>query len=141
TGTPRPWPRLPAAGPRSAVARPSPNTPSKASTPPPARKVSPMCPVRFVTYVSGRSRIRVLSWFAHQGGQVPKQFQLGRLIRRGRLNCDAFNELADEGDRLARGLVALRQGCMNVGHFLPVPLGGIGVQGNRVGLFSRHLCE
>jgi hypothetical protein len=30
---------------------------------------------------------------------------------------------------------------MNVGHFLPVPLGGIGVQGNRVGLFSRHLCE
>jgi len=44
-----------AGGPRTAVARPSPNTPSKASTPPQLREVSPMCPVRFVTYVPGRS--------------------------------------------------------------------------------------
>ena len=42
---------------RTAGARPSPNTPSTASTPPPERgKVLPMCPVRSVTYVSGRSR-------------------------------------------------------------------------------------
>ena len=48
--------RRPAAERRTASARPSPNTPSTASTPPPERgKVLPMCPVRSVTYVSGRS--------------------------------------------------------------------------------------
>ena len=43
------------AEPRTAGDRPLPNTPSTASTPPPERgKVLPMCPVRSVTYVSGR---------------------------------------------------------------------------------------
>src|SRR5258707_15486380 len=63
--------RRPAAERRTAGAPPSPNTPSTASTPPPERgKVLPMCPVRSVTYVSGRStnelsgcqaRLRILS--------------------------------------------------------------------------------
>jgi hypothetical protein len=49
--------RRPAAEERTAGARPLPNTPSTASTPPPERgKVLPMCPVRSVTYISGRSR-------------------------------------------------------------------------------------
>src|SRR6266478_5448883 len=39
-----------------AAFHPSPNTPSKASLPPKKQEeVSPMCPVRCVTYVSGRS--------------------------------------------------------------------------------------
>src|SRR6202035_422579 len=42
--------------PQTAFVRPSPNTPSKASLPPLNREeVLPMCPVRCVTYVSGRS--------------------------------------------------------------------------------------
>jgi hypothetical protein len=41
--------------------QPGPNTPSTASTPPPERgKVLLMCPVRSVTYVSGRSSAAVL---------------------------------------------------------------------------------
>jgi hypothetical protein len=40
--------------PQIAVSHPSPNTPSKASLPK-RRKSVPMCPVRSVTYVSGRS--------------------------------------------------------------------------------------
>ena len=48
--------RRPAAERRTAGARPLPNTPSTASTPPPERgKLLPMCPVRSVTYVLGRS--------------------------------------------------------------------------------------
>src|SRR6201984_1148306 len=51
--------RRPAAERQTAGARPSPNTPSTASTPPPQRgKVLPMCPVRSCTYVSGRSQER-----------------------------------------------------------------------------------
>src|SRR5712692_10335864 len=42
--------------PQTAAFHPSPNTPSKASLPPKKQEeVSPMCPVRCVTYVSGRS--------------------------------------------------------------------------------------
>jgi hypothetical protein len=42
--------------PQTAFVRPSPNTPSKASFPPLNREeMLPMCPVRCVTYVSGRS--------------------------------------------------------------------------------------
>src|SRR6266702_2730444 len=43
--------------PRTAAFHPSPNTPSTASLPPKKQEeVSPMCPVRCVTYVSGRSQ-------------------------------------------------------------------------------------
>jgi len=42
--------------PQTAAFRPSPNTPSKASLPPQREEVSPMCPVRSVTYVSVRSQ-------------------------------------------------------------------------------------
>src|SRR5205823_3427027 len=49
--------RRPAAERQTAGARPLPNTPSTASTPPPkGERVLPMCPVRSVTYVSGRSQ-------------------------------------------------------------------------------------
>src|SRR6266853_559863 len=45
--------------PRTAAFHPSPNTPSTASLPPRKQEeVSPMCPVRCVTYVSGRSQLR-----------------------------------------------------------------------------------
>src|SRR5260370_40356730 len=47
-----------AGDPRTAVFHPSPNTPSMAYSLPPRReKALPMCPVRCVTYVSGRSII------------------------------------------------------------------------------------
>ena len=51
-------PRPRAGGRQTAGARPSPNTPSTASTPPARHRqeVLPMCPVRSVTYVSGRSQ-------------------------------------------------------------------------------------
>jgi uncharacterized membrane protein len=51
-----PSPRQLAGELQTAVSHPSPNTPSKASLPPHyGEKVSPMCPVQCVTYVSGRS--------------------------------------------------------------------------------------
>src|SRR6266480_2376899 len=57
-----PFPRRLAGEPRTAAFHPSPNTPSTASLPPKKQeKVSPMCPVRCVTYVSGRSPISLRS--------------------------------------------------------------------------------
>src|SRR5713101_2871091 len=51
-----PFARRLAGEPRTVASHPSPNTPSKASLPPKKQEeVSPMCPVRCVTYVSGRS--------------------------------------------------------------------------------------
>src|SRR6266536_1004124 len=55
-GTRPSWLPRPAGGRQSAGVPPSPNSLSTASTPPAKRrKVLPMCPVRSVTYVSGRS--------------------------------------------------------------------------------------
>ena len=55
-GTHPSWPRRPTGGQQTEGALPSPNSLSTASTPPAQkRKVLPMCPVRNVTYVSGRS--------------------------------------------------------------------------------------
>src|SRR5215470_14747963 len=54
-----PSPRRLAGELQTAVFHPLPNTPSKASLLPLLRgRVSPMCPVQCVTYVSGRSRCR-----------------------------------------------------------------------------------
>jgi hypothetical protein len=55
-------PRRLAGEPQTAVFHPLPNTPSKASLPPlDEEKVSPMCPVQCITYVSGRSTFLNLS--------------------------------------------------------------------------------
>src|SRR6266481_6022651 len=71
-----PFPRRLAGEPRTAAFHPSPNTPSKASLPPKKQEeVSPMCPVRCVTYVSGRSspvNTRLLSLFHFQGIPLKK---------------------------------------------------------------------
>src|SRR5712671_3092748 len=66
--------------PRTAAFHPSPNTPSTASLPPRKQEeVSPMCPVRCVTYVSGRSftnsasQERSLLAQGHQAGWMSRK--------------------------------------------------------------------